>query len=167
MTIPHSQRIPTRRPRATRTRQPKKELTPVEKALQLDTKQSEARLKQKTAASLKRWGKNWKDMVRTGRRFTRVERIDPITADAEVTYVLRTEPGWEWTCQNCKTRSLVTESPMIAIYTIDGVTYRDDVLKAWEELAAKTVARGFKPPEKPTATTAGCPNCKYRPGSPE
>lgn len=132
-----------------------RKIDPVQKALKQDQRESAARLRKKTIACKLRWGKDWKNMVRTGRRYTRVERIEPTTAEGEVTYVLRPEPGWEWMCQNCKTYSLITESMM------------PEILKDWETLAKKTVARGFKPPEKPTAATAGCTNCKYRPGAPE
>jgi hypothetical protein len=133
----------------------KRPLSPVQRALQLDKRESAARLKEKTAAGKKRWGKNWRDMVRAGRRFTRVQTVDPITADGKVETILRPEPGWEWVCQNCKTYSLITGSMMPAI------------LKDWEALAKKTVDRGYKPPVKPTAATAGCTNCKYLPGAPE
>lgn len=130
-------------------------LDPIQKALRQDKRESAARLKAKTAAGKTRWGKHWRNMTRSGRVFSRVERIEPIKADQEVSYVLRPEPGWEWICQNCKTYSLIRESDMPA------------VLKYWEELAGKAVAQGFKPPVKPTAATAGCPNCRFLPGSPE
>jgi hypothetical protein len=134
----------------------------------LDALQSAWNRSRKTRAGRKRWGKDavLVDMVRSGRHYSRVEflpAIGPLDWDS---YRLRAEAGWEWTCQNCRTHSLVTES-MIAIYTIDGTIYRDDMLKQWEELAASTAARGFKPPRKPTPATAPCPNCRYRPGAPE
>lgn len=144
----------TRTP-AKRLAKRKNPLSEVERLLALDKRESAARLKAKTAASKKQWGPRWRDMVRTGRVFTRVERIEPVTAAAEVTFVIRPEPGWEWRCQNCKTYSLIRPSDM------------PRVLSEWEALAANAVKGGFKPPRKPTIETAGCPNCKYRPGDPE
>jgi hypothetical protein len=152
MPVTHSS---TARPQQGIAKRKKRKPSPLQKAIILDKKESTRRLRIKTSEAKKRWGNNWKDMVRTGRRYTRVQRIDPVTADANVTYVLRPEPGWEWICQNCKTYSLIRESDMPGI------------LEEWEILAYKTLNAGFKPPEKPTAATAGCPNCKFRPGAPE
>ncbi len=167
---------PARRPRAPRTRQPKKirapkqSLTPVELALQLDLKESKARLKLKEAAAKKEWGKDWRSYVRRGRAFSRVVYIDATFADAEGAYVLRPEPGWEWNCSNCGTYSFVPAS-MIAEWktSINGKLehFTINMLAEWEVLAEKTKANGFKPPAKPTPEMCGCPNCKFRPGAPE
>ena len=109
----------------------------------------------KAAAGRYRWGSGWHDKTRSGRRYSRVEFFEATRAEENSCYMLRPEPGWFWFCQNCHTPSLITESMMPTI------------LKNWEEQAAKTVARGYKPPVKPTAATAGCTNCNYLPGAPE
>jgi hypothetical protein len=121
----------------------------------LDSLQSFYNRKRKQISARKKWGAGWQDKTRSGRRYSRVEFIDSTDADSEGVYALRAEPGWFWFCQNCKTPSLITESMMPAI------------LKDWSELAKKTVDRGYRPPVKPTAATAGCTNCKYLPGAPE
>lgn len=160
----------------------------------LDSLQSRWNRYWKTRAGRKRWGKDVQliDYVRSGRRYSRVKFVDSASADADGYYVIRPEPGWEWICQQCKTRSFVTAA-MIAewqlviettrvIRGVGGVklsvardhpskwqreTIRTDLLQEWEDLARKTAVRGFKPPVKPTPATAPCPNCKYRPGAPE
>jgi hypothetical protein len=128
----------------------------------------------KTVAGRQRWGVSWRDKTRSGRRYTRVQ-FSPIGFDLgqidiaiaqrpgiwshrpnlHAEYRIRPEPGWEWTCPNCKTYSMITASMMPAI------------LRDWEEMAVKTVARGYKPPARPTAATAGCTNCRFLPGAPE
>ncbi len=131
----------------------------------LDWLQSLWNRSRKTVYNRIKWGSEWRDSVRSGRRYSRVEcRESDVTWDRY--YAIRPCPGWEWTCSNCKTKSIVNAS-LVAFYTIDGTTCRDDVLEKWRELAASTAARGFKPPVKPTPATAGCPNCQYRPGAPE
>ena len=133
----------------------------------LDSFQSKWNRYWKIRAGRKRWGKEavLENLTRSGRRYSRVE-FSPIGFDhgeidiskapnLHAAYRIRSEPGWEWTCQNCKTYSIITESMMLAI------------LKDWEEMAAKTVAAGYKPPKRPTAATAGCTNCRYLPGAPE
>ncbi len=135
----------------------------------LDSLQSKWNRYWKIRAGRKRWGKDavLENLTRSGRRYSRVEFSDVGFQDDAPRYYpdrntpdgsayrIRSEPGWEWTCQNCKTYSIITESMMPAI------------LKDWEEMAAKTVAAGYKPPKRPTAATAGCTNCRYLPGAPE
>lgn len=159
----------------------------------LDFLQSHWNRHLKRRAGRKRWGKdaNLIDFTRSGRRYSRVEFIDATTADSKGYYALRAEPGWEWVCQNCKTYSLVPDS-MIATWRLVVETPRlvkaagsklavatehpskwqretvcTDLMKEWEANAAKAVARGYKPPIKPTPARANCPNCKFRPGAPE
>ncbi len=151
---------------ASKTQRKKKALSPVEQALVLDGKESLLRWKAKRDAAKKQFGPGWRDKVRPGRVYTRVLRIEPTTAEDEVRYELRPEPGWEIRCGNCKTYSLVLPS-MIAIWTVDNQEIRTDMMKEWEQLAQKTLAAGFKPPSKPTPEICPCPNCKFRPGAPE
>jgi hypothetical protein len=146
--------------------QPKKILSPIEQALDADSKINSANLQAKEKKFKAQHGKNWRDFVRSGRSFSSVERIDPVSADQEITYKLRDEFGWEWICQNCKVKSFVTLS-MIAIWKVMGETIRTDMVKEWEQLAKDTQARGFDPPPKPTPEICPCPNCKFRPGAPE
>ena len=117
----------------------------------------------KHRALKKKWGNAWFDMSRTGRVYTRVAYV-PADQSTDVSlaevfcvppYVLRDEPGWEWTCQQCKEYSIITESMMPAI------------LKEWSEMADDMVKRGYKAPRKPTAATIPCTNCRFTPGSPE
>jgi hypothetical protein len=129
----------------------------------LDEAQSFCRRTRKQFRAKRKWGACWKDMTRSGRRYTRVEfsevgfgagEID-ISRHAQPEFRIRPEPGWEWYCPNCKTYSIVTESMM------------PQVLSEWEYLAQSCKARGLLIPKKPTAATAGCTNCNYRPGAPE
>ena len=143
-----------------------RKLDPIQKILRQDVRESLRRKNKKTTEAKNQWGKNWPNMVRSGRQFTRVQVISPITAAGKVEYVLRPEPGWQWTCFNCKTGSLVTEK-LIAIWKVENEEIRTDMMAEWEALAKQSVERGFKPPVKPTPATAGCPNCKARPGAPE
>lgn len=129
----------------------------------LDSLGSTWRRSWKSIANRQRWGRDWRDSVRSGRRYSRVE-LD--SERLEAYWRIRSEPGWEWVCQNCKTRSLVLPS-MVAVWTIGDGPIRTDMIQEWQDLSAKTVARGFKPPVKPTPATAPCPNCHYRPGAPE
>jgi hypothetical protein len=102
----------------------------------------------------KRYGERWEDFSRSGRQFRRVEHGN-ITGTIFEEWRILTEPGWEWTCQNCRTYSFIRESDMPAI------------LKEWQDMCANAIKRGYKVPVKPTAATAGCTNCKFRPGDPE
>ncbi len=102
----------------------------------------------------RKFGVRWEDYQRSGRKFRRVEH-GLVTGTIFLEWRILSEPGWEWTCQNCKTYSFIRESDMPAI------------LKDWETMAANAIKRGFKVPIKPTPATAGCPNCKFRPGDPE
>jgi hypothetical protein len=129
--------------------QPKKILSPIEQALDADSKINSANLQAKEKKFKAQHGKNWRDFVRSGRSFSSVERIDPVSADQEITYKLRDEFGWEW------------------IWKVKGETIRTDMVKEWEQLAKDTQARGFDPPPKPTPEICPCPNCKFRPGAPE
>jgi hypothetical protein len=103
----------------------------------------------------KRWpGRNPIDMERSGRRYSRVEWVE--FTDSPHRFVIRPEPGWEWTCSQCHTYSFVRESDMPAI------------LAEWNDFTERSKKRGFKPAHAaPTAATAGCPECKFRPGAPE
>ncbi len=143
-----------------------RKLDPIQKLLRQDQRESAARIAKKTAESKAKWGKHWRDMVRSGRHYTRVEIIEPTTAKGEPEYKLRPEPGWDWICFNCKTKSLVTEV-MIAVWKVDNQEIRTDMMAEWATLAKQTAALGYKPPVRPTPATAGCPNCKARPGAPE
>jgi len=138
----------------------------------LDTLQSFYNKKRKEIREKRKWGEDWEDKTRSGRRYSRVEynevgifREDFVAGKREIgepTYRIRPEPGWEWSCPNCHEYSFVTESMMPAI------------LKDWEEtiqrMTAKANAKGVKLPAippPPTAATAGCTNCRFRPGAPE
>jgi hypothetical protein len=94
------------------------------------------------------------DMERSGRRYSRVSSFDVV--DDAPRFVIRPEPGWEWRCQQCHTYSFVCESDMPAI------------LGAYRVIEEKAKKAGYRMPHgAPTAATAGCPNCKFRPGAPE
>lgn len=129
----------------------------------LDFLQSLYRRKAKEIASRK-WGKNWRNCVRPGRTYTRVELSwwpKSQSEELEADYGIRPEPGWEWHCPNCHDYSLITESMM------------PEILREWQASVsrvleiARTKGIEHKPTPRPTAATAGCPNCKYRPGAPE
>jgi hypothetical protein len=138
----------------------------------LDTLQSFLNKKRKEIREKRKWGDEWEDKTRSGRRYTRVEynevgifREDFVAGKRECgepTYRIRQEPGWEYSCPNCHEYSLVTESMMPAI------------LEEWRATVARMAAKCQRlgmnmpriPPE-PTAATAGCTNCKFRPGAPE
>ena len=109
----------------------------------------------KQARSRQRWGKDWRNKTRSGRTYRRIAFIEAITADGKARYEILPDPGWEWNCPNCKTKSFVTESMM------------PEILVDWERIALKCKQRGLPIPRKPTPATAGCTNCKYRPGAPE
>ena len=129
----------------------------------LDTLGSAWRRARKALRERRKWGARWRDMTRQGRRYTRVdlgaEFKNPVTNSYDghgyKWYFVRPEPGWEWTCPNCHTYSIVRKSDM------------PDILKCWEAMAKSAMERGYKAPPKPTAAMAGCTNCKYRPGAPE
>jgi hypothetical protein len=137
----------------------------------LDSFESFLRRKPKEIAGRKRWGPNWRDMTRPGRVYTRVA-FSPIGFDhgeidiskapsLHAEHRIRPEPGWEWTCPNCKEYSIITQSMMPAILK----EWQDTVQRMTYTAAAKGVK--VKIPPKPSAATAGCTNCKYLPGSPE
>jgi hypothetical protein len=141
----------------------------------LDWLQSAWNLSHKTLYCRARWGAQWRDKVRPGRTCTRVEffpdghedyiQLTPEykrTATHHPFYRLRAEPGWEWWCPNCKEYSLITESMM------------PEILQEWREGIARMLAKAHEKgvqtpaiPATPTPATAGCTNCKYRPGAPE
>ena len=121
----------------------------------LDEVRSFWRRTRKEIRAKRKWGARWKDMTRSGRRYTRVEFKQAIDVFSWDTWRLRHEAGWEWPCPNCKSYSLVTESMM------------PEILADWEKMALNCKNRDLKIPTKPTAATAGCTNCKYRPGDPE
>ena len=100
----------------------------------------------------KRWpGANPTDMERSGRKFSRVSHVISLNH-----YAIRPEPGWEWDCQQCHTYSFVTENDM------------PDILEEYRQLEAKAIKRGHRMTyPAPTPATAGCPECKFRPGGPE
>lgn len=124
----------------------------------LDSLQSLWNRKRKEVRLKRRWGARWRDMTRSGRRYTRVIEGNPAH---EPHWASRAEPGWEWTCQNCKSYSIITESMM------------PDIIAAWaadsKRMTDRAAAKGvkWKIPSKPTAATAGCHYCKYLPGAPE
>jgi hypothetical protein len=131
----------------------------------LDWLQSAWNTSRKTLAGHRRWGSQWRDKVRPGRHHTRVF-YDDVDISADPTrgfgWKLRPEPGWEWYCPNCKEYSIITESMM------------PEILKEWREsierMLAKYHDKGLQVPAippQPTPATAGCTNCKYRPGAPE
>ncbi len=125
----------------------------------LDSFQSFIRRKAKEAAGKKRWGPIWRDMTRPGRVYSRVDAA--AECDDGILYLIRPEPGWEWTCPNCKEYSIITESMMPAILK----DWEADTERMTERAKAKGVKYTLTP--QPTAATAGCTNCKYRPGAPE
>jgi hypothetical protein len=131
----------------------------------LDTLQSFLNKKRKKIREKRKWGEEWKDKTRSGRRYTRVfwDDVD-ISADPTrgLGWKLRPEPGWEYSCPNCHEYSLVTESMMPAILE----EWRATVARMAEKSQRLAVPMPRIPPE-PTAATAGCTNCRYRPGAPE
>jgi hypothetical protein len=138
----------------------------------LDMLQSFWNTSRKTAIGRRKWGAEWRDKVRPGRTYSRVE-FSPIGFDRgeidiavaiglHAEYRIRPEPGWEWFCPNCKEYSLITESMM------------PEILKEWNDsilrMTIKAKEKGIRVPPvppMPTPATAGCPNCRYRPGAPE
>jgi hypothetical protein len=130
----------------------------------LDTLQSFYNRKRKEIREKRKWGEEWKDKTRSGRRYSRVEYVQSILAEQKdfLEYRIRPEPGWEYSCPNCHEYSLVTESMMPAILE----EWRATVARMAEKSQRLGVNMPRIPPE-PTAATAGCTNCKYRPGAPE
>jgi hypothetical protein len=135
----------------------------------LDTLQSFYNRKRKEIREKRKWGEEWKDKTRSGRRYTRVEfnptgfSGSPFVDDWEApTYRIRPEPGWEYSCPNCHEYSLVTKSMMPAILE----EWRATIARMAEKSQRLGVTMPRIPPE-PTAATAGCTNCKFRPGAPE
>jgi hypothetical protein len=124
----------------------------------LDFLQSLLNRSLKTLRERRKWGPDWRDKTRSGRRYTRVETpgytVDSIGITIEKPRI-RLEPGWEWSCPNCKTYSLITESDM------------GEILRDWEEMAQRCKDREMPIPKRPTMATAGCTNCRFRPGAPE
>jgi hypothetical protein len=142
----------------------------------LDMLQSFWNTSRKTLRGRRKWGSEWRDKVRPGRTYRRVEfnpmgfPPTPFTDSSgnegvlhlNSAYRIRPEPGWEWFCPNCKEHSLITESMM------------PDILKDWntsiQRMVNKALEKGIRVPPVPpvpTPATAGCPNCRYRPGAPE
>src|SRR5262249_347150 len=62
-----------------------------------------------------KYGRGWRDKVRTGRRYSRVERHEAGEFDDSAVWFVRDEPGWEWRCQNCKAYSIITASMLPVI----------------------------------------------------
>lgn len=128
--------------------------------LLLDSFEHKWRKYWKVRALQHQWGDRWQDMSRKGRTYTRVSpvigvpRVVGVLGSSEG-FIIRPDPGWEWNCPNCKDYSRITEADMPAI------------LRIWEIMAQKAIDRGYKVPRKPTAATAGCPNCNFLPGDPE
>lgn len=98
------------------------------------------------------WSGNWQNYERSGRSYRRAW-LAPISQ----IWVDYPEPGWEWTCQNCKEYSFIRKSDMPAILA----EWRRKV----DYMIAKEYTKGF--PAKPTAATAPCTNCCFHPGAPE
>ncbi len=144
----------------------------------LDWLQSAWNISRKTIAGRRKWGAGWRDKVRPGRHYTRLRRRFELecgampgvrdekflqsTAEERSQWAIRSQPGWEWFCPNCKDYSLITQSMM------------PEIMKEWNEsilrMTAKAHEKGVRVPAippAPTPATAGCPNCKYRPGAPE
>jgi hypothetical protein len=121
----------------------------------LDTLQSRWNRELKTFRESKKWGERWRDYTRVGRRYSRVEFRPATDALSFDSWRIRPFFGWEFNCPNCKSYSLVTEADM------------PDILADWEKLVQNCIRQGLKVPVKPTMATAGCTNCKYRPGAPE
>lgn len=140
----------------------------------LDSFQSFIRRKRKEISARGNWGAEWRDMVRSGRRYSRVE-FDPFGFPVPFTdtsgnegilyqrsaYRIRPEPGWEWNCQQCKEYSFITESMMPAIIA----EWAAEAKRNTDLFAAK--GKQYRVPPKPTIERVGCPNCKFRPGDPE
>ncbi len=137
----------------------------------LDWLQSSYRYKTKEIASKRKYGPEWKNCVRPGRKYSHLQfmgyqalewkregAIISKTTYSRPHYEIRHEPGWEWHCPNCHDYSIITESMMPEI-----LQEYEDRLKAMLAVAKP----GFQAPPRPTAAMAGCPNCKYRPGAPE
>jgi len=99
-----------------------------------------------------KYGDAWANNSRSGRVFRRVWQA-PISK----LWIDYPEPGWEWTCQNCKEYSFIRESDMPAILA----EWRRKV----DYMEAKGYTKGF--PAKPTAATAPCTNFCFQPGAPE
>jgi hypothetical protein len=121
----------------------------------LDWAGSKWRTYKKIRRLKKRWpGSNPIDMERSGRRYSRVEWVE--FTDSPHRWVIRREPGWAWTCQQCHTYSFIRESDMPAI------------LAEFAAYLGKARKTGYRPAHgAPTASTAGCPECRMRPGAPE
>jgi hypothetical protein len=121
----------------------------------LDFLQSRMNQAGKEILHKRKLGPRWRDYVRPGRRYTRVIAIPPSAPAEELRYAIRETPGWEWYCPQCHTYSLISEGDM------------PEVLNDWAKLCENAIKQGFKVPVKPTMATAGCTNCKFRPGEPE
>lgn len=128
-----------------------------------DALRSRWNLLRKELPARRKWGSGWRDYVRPGRTYTRtytrVWESDPIQQPGIL--FIRPDPGWEWTCPNCKEYSLITEAMMPGI-----IADWEKTAKQMTELAA---AKGvtYKIPERPTIERALCTNCRFRPGPPE
>jgi len=131
----------------------------------LDSLQSCYRRKTKEIRESRKWGPDWRNMVRSGRRYSRTF-LDDVDLSADPTrglgWKLHPEPGWELNCSNCHGYSFITESMMpeiIAAWAMD--------IKRMANHARATGKRIPPAPLKPTAATAGCLHCKCLPGAPE
>ena len=110
----------------------------------------------KTVRERYKWGQGWRDKTRSGRSYRHVRYIETVNIDPpRGAWEILPEPGWEWSCPNCKTYSLITESDM------------GEILRDWEEMAQRCKDREMPIPKRPTMATAGCTNCRFRPGAPE
>lgn len=145
----------------------------------LDSLQSFLRRTPKEIKGRNKWGPDWRDKTRPGRRYSRVEHNpgvalykypgnfvgdakEPINGWSPLyAHRIRSEPGWEWNCPNCKEYSIITESMLPEIIA----TWAADSKRITDLAAARGVTYKIRP--KPTAATAGCTNCKYLPGAPE
>jgi hypothetical protein len=117
----------------------------------LDFSQSLWNRTRKALKARRKWGVDWRNCVRPGRRFVRLK------FDEQHGWRHYVTPGWEWNCWNCKDYSIITEGMM------------PKLIAEWENEADVLRSRGFerhiKP--KPTAQTARCPNCRAGTGEPE
>ncbi len=125
---------------------------------------SRIRLSRKAALGVWKYGLGWRDKTRTGRVYSRVEYLEYERSgdvnegtfrEQPAHWRMRAEPGWAWTCQNCKEFSLITPSMLAAILT------------QWDIESDKIRAKGYKPGKRPSIEMVRCTNCHFRPGAPE
>ena len=126
----------------------------------LDFLQSKFNRTRKEISSKQKWGPEWRNCVRPGRRYSRVA-ADYYPETEEIIFRIRQEAGWEWYCPQGCGYSIVTESMM------------PELKASWATMAqhaaieAKQTGVKLSIPPMPTASRANCPNCRYRPGAPE